>query len=306
MESVLYYVGAPLLAASPMLIGIAALFIYKWRERSRNRRNPLTRSLLNPPGASLRAQLKEDEDNLMTYVMMTLAFSFYIAGMIAGQRAPAIRSSAFWLLAGALSLAVITFFLYRTLRLFSQVRRRRLGLDGEMATAEELNQLMRHGYYVYHDIPGQNYNVDHVVVGKNGVFALETKTHPKPEAAYKAVFDGRDIKYPDRHDFKAIQQAERNALTLAKYLSRATGRRVPVQPVVVLPGWYVETIARPNGSVVLSSGQLRGWLPKFKKHSLAAEEISAIVHQLDQLCRCEEPLALSDSDISRFERKLTI
>jgi hypothetical protein len=306
MDSVFYYVGAPLLAACPILIGIAALLIYKWRERSRNRRNPLTRSLLNPPGASLRARLKEDEDDLMTYVTMTLAFSFYIAGVIAGQRAPGIQSSGFWLLAGALSLAVIAFFLYRTLRLFSRVRRRRLGLDGEMATAEELNQLMRHGYYVYHDIPGQNYNVDHVVVGKNGVFAFETKTHAKPAAGFKAVFDGRSIKYPDQQDSKAVQQAERNALTLAKYLSRASGARVRVQPVVVLPGWYLETTARPDGVVVLSSGQLRGWLPKFSKDSLAPQEISAIVHQLDQLCRCGEPLALSNSDVSKFERKLAI
>src|SRR5690606_20331993 len=136
-----------LVATLPVGIGVAALFIYRWRARSRNRRNPLTRSLLNPPGASLRARLKKDEDDLLIYFMMTLAFSFYIAGFIGGQRVPQGSSSSFWLLVGLLTIIVIA-FVYRTLRLFRQVQAERLGLDGEMATAEELNQLMRQGYYV--------------------------------------------------------------------------------------------------------------------------------------------------------------
>ena len=305
MDALLYYIGAPLVATLPVGIGVAALFIYRWRARSRNRRNPLTRSLLNPPGASLRARLKKDEDDLVIYFMMTLAFSFYIAGFIAGQRSPQATSGTFGLLLAGLIVTTIV-FVCRTLRLFRQVQAERLGLDGEMATAEELNQLMRQGYYIYHDIPGQNYNVDHVAVGRNGVFAFETKTHPKPEGRYKAVFDGRRIQYPDRFDAGAVQQARRNAQSLARYLSEATGRRVRVQPVIVLPGWYVETVARPDGVVAISSGQLQGWLPRLSGDSLLPEEVAAISHQLDRLCRSESPLPLLDADVAKFQKKLAI
>lgn len=308
MDSAIFLTGAPLIAVFPMLLAAGALFVYKWRERAKNRRNPLTKSLLNAPGASLRARLRTDEDNLLIYLLVapafTFTFTFYIAGLIAGQRL-GIESRVLNLLV-ILFFAAVAFFLHRMWRLFGRIRQQHLGLDGEMATGEELNQLMQLGYYVYHDIPGRNYNVDHVVVGKNGVFAFETKTHPKPAAGYKAVFDGRSIRYPDGTDSKAIEQAERNAVTLAKYLSRATGRIVHVQPIVVLPGWYVENTARPSGVLVLSSGQLHGTLPKISKNSLSTEEISAIAHQLEQLCRCETPLPLSKADTLKFERKTTI
>ena len=50
-----------------------------------------------------------------------------------------------------------------------------LGLDGELATAEELNQLMLDGCRVFHDVPIRYGNVDHVVVHRSGVYAVNTK-----------------------------------------------------------------------------------------------------------------------------------
>jgi hypothetical protein len=57
-----------------------------------------------------------------------------------------------------------------------QLQLNRIGYDGELATAQELNQLMRHGYYVFHDLQAENFNIDHIVIGPAGVFAVETKS----------------------------------------------------------------------------------------------------------------------------------
>ena len=40
---------------------------------------------------------------------------------------------------------------------------------------------MRDGFAVFHDVPGDKaFNVDHVVIGPQGVFAVETKGRGKP------------------------------------------------------------------------------------------------------------------------------
>jgi len=42
-------------------------------------------------------------------------------------------------------------------------------------------------------------------------------------------------------DTKAVGQASRNTKWLSGYLEKKTGEPVEVNPVLVLPGWYVET-----------------------------------------------------------------
>lgn len=60
-------------------------------------------------------------------------------------------------------------------RLFGVFRNLNRGERGELLVAEQLEELRAMGYRPFHDIPGDGFNVDHVVVGPAGVFAIETK-----------------------------------------------------------------------------------------------------------------------------------
>ena len=55
----------------------------------------------------------------------------------------------------------------------------KLGRDAELAVASELIELQSHGYQVFHDIQADGFNIDHLVVGPNGIFAIETKRRYK-------------------------------------------------------------------------------------------------------------------------------
>ena len=121
----------------------------------------------------------------------------------------------------------------------------RLGYEGELITAQELHKLMPEGNYVYHDFPADNFNIDHVVVGPAGVFAIETKARSKRTSGDKtkearAEYNGKEIIFPGFVDRSYLDQARRQAKWLAKWLKSATGEPVSVFPVVSLPGWYVE------------------------------------------------------------------
>src|SRR5688572_1213217 len=56
----------------------------------------------------------------------------------------------------------------------------RLGFTGERVVGEELNQFLASGFRVFHDVPFDNFNIDHVLVGPPGVYAVETKARRKP------------------------------------------------------------------------------------------------------------------------------
>lgn len=144
---------------------------------------------------------------------------------------------------------------------------------------------------VFHDVPGDGkWNIDHVVVGPGGVFAIETKTRTKRPGKHgrrdcDAVFDGKAIQFPWGYEKKnPVDQARRNAQWLATMLSKATGERVNAQPIVALPGWFV-ILPKANSNVkVLSGKQVPGHIAS-EPATLSEKLIQQISYQLEQRCR---------------------
>jgi hypothetical protein len=58
-----------------------------------------------------------------------------------------------------------------------QARAWQRGAQGERRTARLLDRLTRDGYVVFHDlaVPGSDANVDHLVIGRSGVFVIDSK-----------------------------------------------------------------------------------------------------------------------------------
>jgi hypothetical protein len=66
-------------------------------------------------------------------------------------------------------------------------------------------------------------------------------------------------------------------------LTKATGERVKVQPIVVLPGWWI-TLKANSDVKVLSGKQLHGFITR-EPMLLSDKAIRQISYQLDQRCR---------------------
>ena len=89
---------------------------------------------------------------------------------------------------------------------------------------------MLDGYRVYHDFPGDKFNIDHIVVGPPGVFAVETKARSKPtsqdrKADAKVKYDGKCLRFPNATDVEFLEQAKRQAEWLSKWLRSAVNFR---------------------------------------------------------------------------------
>lgn len=276
----------------------AALLLIRRKQHARaNRRSPLTTDLLRTAGHGLRIQLEEMRqclfaDLIVLFVVPAFPLAYInlqsmFAGSVVSWRIVAV---------GLVGSLIFSIYQIRKMRqVAAQTDKLSLGLDAELAVGQELDQLMREGAVVFHDFPAEKFNIDHIVIAPQGIYAVETKGYAKPNrgggaAEAKVVFDGRGLAFPDWSTTKPLEQAARQARWLANWLSRATGEPVRVLPIVALPGWFVERKGR--GDVLVYSGkELRGNLLKVRHpQPLVPEQLRRVAHQVEQRCRNVNPL----------------
>jgi len=250
--------------------------------------SPLKDRPLPGPGESLQARLDDLREGKILVPMVTAVFLILLAGLewLRWYRdtPPQPRLYSFFAIAYAIY-AVITIR-----RSWAHLQAIKLGRDGERAVGQYLEQVRESGSRVFHDIVGQGFNVDHVVVAAQGIFVVETKTWRKPaRGAAHITFDGASIRAdgytPDRDP---IQQALAQAAWLRDLLKESTGKAFPVKPVIVFPGWFVESAATAEAK------RLGLWLlnPKALPSFIAAEPA---------LCEIED-LKLAAYHLSRYIR----
>jgi hypothetical protein len=277
-----------------VLVGIVNFTRRTW-QRS-DRRSPLTKGLLRGPAYSLREQLEGARSDFGLFLVLVptaplLAYSAYLQSNL---EHPSGAGTA--VIFGIAAFGLVVWSATEVVKQMQRIRNLRLGLEAELATAEELNRLMRDGFWVFHDVPGeQRFNVDHVVVGPTGVFAVETKGRPKQTGAstpngHKVDYDGKSLGFPGWREVAPLEQARRNADWLRTWLSSAVGEPVSVRPVLVLPGWYVNRTSG-EGIPVLNGKNPQSYFARARGERLSDKLIQQIVHQLDQRCRDIEPKA---------------
>ncbi len=191
------------------------------------------------------------------------------------------------------AIAFVAWQIRKMVKAASRIDDLRNGFDAELAVGQELDQLMRYGAAVFHDFPADGFNIDHVVIAKQGVFAVETKGYTKAigqngKVNARVVFDGRTLSFPTWTTSKPLEQAERQAKWLSKWAADAVGEAVDVTPVLALPGWFVERTGR--SAVRVYSGRALGSLLKNSaRRALTQEAIQRVEHQVAQRCRTVVP-----------------
>ena len=281
-------------AAVVPAFALSVAVAFERRHRKRTEKPPQQEKLLRPPGYSLALRLDEIQDEFLNrYLVACLLCAvagacgamlgvLRSANALGWRKVVAVLAFGIFAVAGAWS----ALSAFRRLR---ELRNVRLGLSGERVVAEALQEVAEFGYRSFHDLPGgENWNIDHVVVGTRGVFLIETKARRrragrKGQAEHVAEYDGKVLRFPSGDDTKAIPQAQRNASWLVEFLTKRTAEPVTVEALVVLPGWYVEP--KGNFSVkVMNATYLTGYL-RGQKERIQPVQVQRIVALLDEKCR---------------------
>jgi len=267
-------ISIPLILLAPMLflpliLTFGGLLLLKWSERRNVRRAPFdAKALRNQAGAQIRKQLEDATDGFWSVAATALfagpAIPLLIFTLEASFRSPEFISINVWIIALYLLTVGVgsTILIAQANRHLQVMRRCREGLAAECATAQGLETLVPDGLMVFHDLPADGFNIDHVVVGQGVVFAVESKSRRKSSVSSKdsarVRYDGKTLRFPEHLESKPLEQAARQARWLADFLTGTTGNPVRVIPVLSLPGWYVELTA----SIPTASNDVRVINPK--------------------------------------------
>jgi hypothetical protein len=251
-------------------------------------RSPLRDKPLRLPGQSIQEERgRLLEDKLEPWLLMA-TFFIVLAGwewMRVWLQLPPKP----WLVT-ACAVLMLAFLAFRVIRLRPHLRALKQGMDGERAVGQFLERLREKGYHVFHDIVGTGFNLDHVLIGPAGVFAVETKTWSKPvKCDARVVCTGDGIRVAGQTPERSpIQQAKGASAWLKQLLAESTGRRIEVFPVVLFPGWFVEQDQVSRREVwVLEPKSLPAFLER-EAIRLSAEEIAMSSFHLGRYVRSLE------------------
>lgn len=253
---------------------------------SNDNRSPLKARPLRQAGQSLNEQL----DKLLSEDLAAYIFGAGIAVFIAALE--------WWrYLTGAppspvaftiFAIAAVAFSFWKIAQIRARARLLRQGRDGERAVGEILDEMREQGFHVFHDIPGDGFNVDHALVGPRGVFTIETKTMSKPaRGEAKITFDGEQVVVAGfKLDRNCVTQARAQAHWLRDLILESTGRKMPVRPVVVFPGWFIDPppIGVKPDVWVLNPKALPAFVER-EKETLTPEDVNLISYHLKRFVR---------------------
>lgn len=251
-----------------------------------SRKSPIKANPLRQPGQSIR----EEQIALLFDRLFPLGTMIVLLWLVAGFQWV-------WLLNGVEPNPVyLTVFaglltLYGGVRSYPLIRKLKYlktGYEGERAVGEYLDRLRVFGYRVYHDVPGDGGNIDHVIISTRGIYTIETKTRSKPaKGPCRIVYDGEAVSINGGPaDSGPIVQAKAQGSQLERLLKEITGRRLEVRPLVVYPGWFVEqTEAAKASSVwVLSAKGFYKWI-EHEPETVPAEAVRHAASQLGAFIR---------------------
>lgn len=254
------------------------------RKIADRRRSPIKDSPLRYAGQSL----DEEIQSILTDKADCYAFAIAISVVISGMEWSRwyFKSPPYPLEYTIAGVAISAYCFYRIFQIKRQLQNLKQGRDGERAVGQFLDCLREKGYRVFHDIVGDGFNVDHVLIGSSGVFSIETKTISKPEKGMaKVVYDGEKVCVdgftPDRDP---ITQAKAQANWLQNLIKDSTGKTVKVRPVVLYPGWFVSCQVKGVEVWVLEPKAL----PSFLEHErsvLTDEDVKLVSYHLSRYVR---------------------
>lgn len=245
--------------------------------------------ILRPAGYSLQEKINDLSTDLMFWALGSIMIPIFGVVTIYVSSGTMRNSIPLVVLIGM----VFVVGLAVSCRLSKKIQNYRIGLDGELATAEELNQLMRNGYHVFHDFPAtEEFNIDHIVIGPTGIFAVETKSRSKRfgsgEDGAAVKQEGSVLQFPTFRDSKSVKQARDQAKWLSKFLTESVGKEVSATPLVAIPGWFVKRGSH-DGSVLVYNPAKGSTIITNRPKVLDDQTIQQTAYQIEQRCRDVEP-----------------
>ncbi|HJT82512.1 MAG TPA: nuclease-related domain-containing protein [Chthoniobacterales bacterium] len=253
-------------------------------ERKKNTsRAPVEGPMRRLPGQSIREERERlFDDRVMGYffaILVAWLFAFWqwLYKWVGSKPVPEVATT--------VAVLISIYCAYRLWRFRSDFRNLNLAEKGERRVSELLRVLRDKDYITFDDLVLNNCNIDHVVVGPGGVFAIETKA--------RSIFGNGRVSFGDQGRLQIggrdtlgdpLKQARTSAALVSGELDRYLRRQIWVIPVLIFPGWQIEPPKFGNDVFVLNERAISEFF-KSRPAKLNSSEIREICSHLDRSAR---------------------
>jgi hypothetical protein len=168
-----------------------------------------------------------------------------------------------------------------------------LGAQGEELTSGALRKALPKGWHLLDHVPLEWGDIDHVLLGPGGAYAIETKA---ASTSRRWNFDK-----PDQWLLKACRQAHRCAEALRALLrARGSDLRTQVTPVLVLWGDTSGDVRAVDGVEIVTGPNLSQWARSLDHGRLNDHEVERAVAELGRY------VAMRDDYIASSQEKASL
>ena len=223
-----------------------------------------TKSCLRRAGQYQDEQIEDLlNNNAMALIAMIVFFTLFVAYEWVVWYFPSLRKP-HYLTCGLI--VFVAFGIRELIKIRKQIKNHCRGSLGEKVVADELERIKRNGFMVIHDFQHKRLgNIDHIVIGRQGVFALETKYRTHESENDRIYYDGENVYTLNSSNIKNLitndngkspcNQAAHAAAELKEMLEIDFPKVKRVKPVVIFPFWDIKLAEFENAPNVRVSNE---------------------------------------------------
>lgn len=242
-------------------------------------------SIMSEAAQRFRDQLQWLSTKQLTYLGTLLVF-LVMYGAVSMFPAPRLFEGypdwQLYILLSALGAAAL-FALYRLVMTFLSWRQVRFLRDANIAIGHQLHRIAAGHGCTYHDVPTTAGVVDHVLIGPDGVYAINVVARRRVRKG-QVRLQGHSLLFSNSKAHQSVVPIAASAARLQKQLSLHVGNVIRVRSVIAVPGWQIpEQLSRDHLLVnERTLPMITGW--KHQDDYLMNEDVSLVQSYLTELC----------------------
>jgi len=188
-----------------------------------------------------------------------------------------------WLQIAFLTLAA-GFAAWRLGRTIFARRQVRFVHDANVAVGHQLQQISTGANRVFHDVTTSAGVVDHVLVGRTGIYAINVVARRGSKNG-NAVLDSNELSFSNNDKLTSVVEISASTARLEKEVCQLLGHKIRVRSVIAVPGWDIGEQASERHLLVneRTIAMLRGW--KDQSDYLMNEDVDLLQKELTARCR---------------------
>jgi len=174
--------------------------------------------------------------------------------------------------------------LFRLVKTFITCQQVRFLRDANIAIGHQLQRIATGFGRVYHDVETSSGIIDHIIIGQNGVYAINVFAQ-RPAKNGSVEIDNNDLVFSPSGKAQSILQTGKRTAALERDFRRLLDHRVRVRSVIAVPGWQIQEQSSEEHLLVndRSLPMLRGW--KDQADYLMNDDVDALHEMLTTITK---------------------